>query len=165
MIRQCKQLCCIATSTMPFKSLLFYWRRNLLQMSPSIDILIVALCFIFLWFHWNYFCIIFVSILVEYMAPEVITLGVRCKEGRRKVWRRAEGAISPSKPLEGDSIPALFPSQIDEGDCTPCTPESARPGKYTYLFIFVWLIWVYLSETECKAQPYHNLGLVGHFIW
>ena len=71
------------------------------------------------------------------MAPEVITLGVRCKEGRRKVWRRAEGAISPSKPLEGDSIPALIPPKIEEGDCTPCTPESARPGKYTYLFIFV----------------------------
>jgi serine/threonine protein kinase len=70
------------------------------------------------------------------MAPEVITLGVRCKEGRRKVWRRAEGAISPSKPLEGDSIPALIPPKIDEGDCTPCTPESVGPGKYPLLLKF-----------------------------
>jgi serine/threonine protein kinase len=82
-----------------------------------------------------YFCFIFVSILVEYMAPEVITLGVRCKEGRRKVWRRAEGAaISPSKPLEGDSIPALVPTKNDEGDCTPCTPVSDVPGKYLLKF-------------------------------
>ena len=71
------------------------------------------------------------------MAPEVITLGVRCKEGRRKVWRRAEGAISPSKPLEGDSIPALIPPKTHEDDCTPCTPVSDVPGKYPHLSLIL----------------------------
>ena len=71
------------------------------------------------------------------MAPEVITLGVRSKEGRRTVWRRAEGAISPSKPLEGDSIPALIPPKTHEDDCTPCTPVSDVPGKYPHLSLIL----------------------------
>ena len=72
------------------------------------------------------------------MAPEVITLGVRCKEGRRKVWRRAEGAISPSQPLEADCIPALIPPKIDNfDDCAPCTPVSNVPGKYPHLSLIL----------------------------
>ena len=112
------------------------------------------------------------------MAPEVITLGVRCKEGRRKVWRRAEGAISPSNPLEGDSIPALIPPKIDKGDCTPCTPESTRPGKYLlkfymhsqlfpfatvislefFLFIFQWNIWPQKLLRGPQVTPNQPIG-------